>query len=65
MVKNGKLEVDTFTGPEHCMIMVKTQLDTLIPDHPKLQEIKILLANFVVLMDQLNLDMTEEEISQI
>ena len=42
MVKNGKLEYDTFTGPEHRMIMAKIQLDTLIPEHPKLEEIKLL-----------------------
>ena len=61
-IKDGKIDYDSFTGPEHREIMKSINLDQLIPNHPKLEGIKSLWTKFESLMAQLNQDMTDEDI---
>nr|XP_054750436.1 LOW QUALITY PROTEIN: uncharacterized protein LOC129256207 [Lytechinus pictus] len=62
-ISDGKLNYDSFTGPEHRRIMENINFDTLIPDHPKLSGIKSLWTDFKVLMDSLNQNMSDDQIS--
>ena len=61
LVTDGKLEYDTFTGPEHRAIMSNINFDDLTPQHPKLSQIKELWSTFSILLDELDQDMSNEE----
>ncbi len=55
---------DSFTGPEHRRMMETINFDTLIPLHQKLEDVKSLWTGFELLMDQLNMDMTADQINE-
>ena len=63
-IKDGKLEYDSFTGPEHRRIMAKINFQELIPDHPKLNLIESLWSRFGSLMDKLDQDMSNDQIDE-
>ena len=63
-VKDGKLAYDSFTGPEHRRILSKIDMQELIPNHPKLCNVKSSWTSFASLMDQLNQDMSGTEIDK-
>ena len=64
LVKDGKLDYDTFTRPEHRAIISNINLDYFIPQHPKLSQIKELWSTFSPLLDELDQDMSNEEINK-
>ena len=62
IVKDTKIEARSFTGPEHRRILNNINLDTIIPNHPKLTNIKSLWSSFKQLVDQLNKNLSLEDI---
>ncbi|XP_038068362.1 uncharacterized protein LOC119737819 [Patiria miniata] len=52
-INNGKIEYRSFRGPEHRKILKNMDLESLIPNHPKLDEWKILWQNFPLLLAEM------------
>ena len=46
IVNDNKIETRSFTGPEHKRILSNIDLDKLIPNHPKLDDIKLIWNTF-------------------
>ena len=63
-IKDSKIQARSFTGPEHRRILTNINLDLLIPDHPKLTQLKTLWMNFKVLVDQLNVNLANDDIDK-
>ena len=63
-IKDGKLDHRPFRGPEHRKLLAKIDLDFLVPNHPKLSELKQLWQGFSLILAQMDKTLTHTEIDE-